>query len=734
MHAPSPSLRRLLAVALGVALLALAASGWLIELKLTAQLDAAARTRMAVPLLSVRDALQGPLAQGLPLASGAALDELLAREAGADAAIVSLAVLDGEGRPVAQVGGGGADHALSQALSSAFGQRVGEVRVGYRLDAERAAVAQWRGELLRAAGVALGLAAALLPLGGRWLRQRPGRAGRAGLLLSAWLVLLLAGFALAGLQAAQQGLRAPLERKALVVGMSLQALIGKAQGLGLTPTELVGVDAQLDALRAEHPELGHLALVDAAGRRLAASGAPEPGLQLPLAGGGHIEVAVSAGFVRAALREAWLDLAVVVVVVAFLARELLRAGLPAAGRDALSLQRLRAPLLLFILAEELTRAFLPGFAQGLGGRGAQAAALAGLPIVVFMAVVALAQAPLAVWAERVGLRRAFGLGGLLAALALAGAAMAPSLPAFIGWRALGGLGWALVFVAAQGVVLAHSSAAERPRAFADFVSAILVAGVCGPPLGGLLVDQLGARAGFAVAALLALLALLCLAGLPAQPPRGAGAAAAAAPPRARLLREPGFRAITLFAALPAKLILAGLCFYLLPLHLQAAGAPAASVGRGQMLYALALLALLPLAARLAADGGEAMQRRLVGGGLCLSALGALGLGAALLSEAVPPAEASAYVALALLGVGQGLAIAAQSSLLASWCAPAIAQWGSGAVFGVYRLLERLGNALGPLLAGVLLLAAGVGAAMSLLGALVMLSGLLFLWRTRRLAS
>ncbi len=741
MTTPAPSLPRLLAVALLVGLLALAASLFLVELKFAAALDAAARTRLAVPLLTVRDALQGPLAQGLPLAGDAALDELLAREARADAAIATLQLRDAEGRVLAQGrgpaagAGSGGERELAQPLLNAFGLRLGEARVSYSLEAERDAQAVLRGQLLQAAAGAALLGLALSLLGRLPGRRSPAPASRPALpLLLGGLLAGLMTFALLGQQAFEQGLRGQLERKAGVLGHSLQGLLLKAQDQGLGLQELVGVDAHFQALRAEHAELGHLALRDAGGCLLAASGMPEPGLRLLLRDGGVLELAVGAGFLRATLHEALLDLAVVFVVVAFLARELLRAGLQggAADADQRALRRLRAPLLLFMLAEELTRAFLPGFALQLGGGTALAAA--GAPIVVFMAVVALGQAPLALWAERIGLRRAFALGSLLGALALGGAATAQSLGGFIAWRALGGLGWALVFVAAQGVVIARSPPAERTRAFADFVSAILVAGVCGPPLGGLLVDQLGARAGFGVAAALALLALLALPGVPAvQPAATAHREGGALRPAAllALLREPGFARIALLAALPAKLILAGLCFYLLPLHLQALGAPAASIGRAQMLYALALLALLPLATRIAERGGLAAQRRLVGGGLCLSALGALGLGAALLAGWQPPAEASVYVALALLGAGQGLSIAAQSSLLAQWCAPALERQGAGLVFGLYRLLERLGNAAGPLLAGALLLWAGRGAAIAGLGALVLLCGLLFLFTSRK---
>ncbi|MBK9360936.1 MAG: hypothetical protein IPM99_07330 [Rubrivivax sp.] len=57
--------------------------------------------------------------------------------------------------------------------------------------------------------------------------------------------------------------------------------------------------------------------------------------------------------------------------------------------------------------------------------------------------------------------------------------------------------------------------------------------------------------------------------------------------------------------------------------------------------------------------------------------------------------------------------------------------GEGAVYGVYRLLERLGNAAGPLLAAVLVMAYGYRWGFIALGGFVCLCGLAFVTATRR---
>jgi MFS family permease len=93
-----------------------------------------------------------------------------------------------------------------------------------------------------------------------------------------------------------------------------------------------------------------------------------------------------------------------------------------------------------------------------------------------------------------------------------------------------------------------------------------------------------------------------------------------------------------------------------------------------------------------------------------------------------------FSAIFLIGLGQSLSIAAQSALVREHCDAEVAVMGEPAVYGVYRLLERLGNALGPLLAGVLVLIFGYRTSFVATGALVLLCGICFVMATRRSAA
>lgn len=401
---------------------------------------------------------------------------------------------------------------------------------------------------------------------------------------------------------------------------------------------------------------------------------------------------------------------------------------PSVGAADAELGKVRAPLFVFILAEELTRSFLPGYVQDLlvPIPGLSPQLVLGLPIALFMLIVALGQPYFGVLSERWGTRRTMFTGAGIAAAGFVASALAVSVLDLLLWRSLCAVGYAMVFVAAQGYVLAHSTLHNRATSFSTFVGAIMVATVCGPSIGGILADNLGERWTFALAAVLALSSLASIRLLPTHQPEAAAPRAAARVPRwsevATLLANRRFLVVTALAAMPAKILLTGLCFYLMPLFVTGNGGSQAMAGRVLMTYGVMVVLFAPLAARWATTR-ERMEW-LVGGGLLLSGLGGLVLLAGSGIEYV-------FAAMALVGAGQALSISAQSALVSEHCGASIAQLGEGAVFGVYRLLERLGNAAGPLLAAGLVMAYGYRSGFVALGGFVCLCGLLFIGLTRR---
>jgi MFS family permease len=390
------------------------------------------------------------------------------------------------------------------------------------------------------------------------------------------------------------------------------------------------------------------------------------------------------------------------------------------------LVRVRAPLFTFILAEELTRPFLPGYVKELlvPLPWLSPEIVVGLPIVLFMLIVALGQPFMGLYAARVGSRKAMVTGAVIAAVGFALSALAQTVLDLMLWRSMCAVGYGIVFVAAQAHTLEYADAANRARSFAVFIGAIMVATVCGPSIGGILADNIGERQTFAIAAVLALASLLTIKSLPDAPSRSSSSQAARMP----RLREIGslivnarFMTLTGLAAMPAKMLLTGVCFYLVPLYLLSIGSTQAMAGRVLMIYGVVMVLMMPLGANLAHS--RARMELLVGVGLLLSGLGGTML---VLGDGVP----WVFAAVGLVGLGQSLSITAQSALVREHCEREIVRMGEPTVYGVYRLLERLGNALGPILAALLVLSLGYRQSFVIAGAAVLACGVLFLLLTR----
>lgn len=388
-------------------------------------------------------------------------------------------------------------------------------------------------------------------------------------------------------------------------------------------------------------------------------------------------------------------------------------------------QAIRPPLFLFMFAHEMTRPFLPAHVERLatGLTWISPEFAVSLTLGLFMAVVAGLQIPLSLMTARWGRRASFLAGATVAVIGYGLGALSPGFISFSLAFALVAVGFAMVFAASQGFIIDRTEGRSRTLGMTVMVGAIMVAALCGPPLGGLLSDRLGSiTALWVIAALTFLSFWLCLAGLPRDE---VGQRKGEAPPRhkkapgrwRRLLGAPVFMTLLVGSALPAKLVLSALCFYLVPVHLLSIGASEAEIGRLQMIYPVATVLLVPLFSRLASRGNRALPY-VVGGQLLTGLASLIVLGGS--------HELAIALVLLVFGVAQAMLITPQASLVGQLVARNGDKLDEDAAYGLYRLIERSGSAIGPVLAGLLLVTAGFVPTVLALGGISVLGGLAFL--------
>ena len=117
-------------------------------------------------------------------------------------------------------------------------------------------------------------------------------------------------------------------------------------------------------------------------------------------------------------------------------------------------------------------------------------------------------------------------------------------------------------------------------------------------------------------------------------------------------------AVTVLAAVPGKLILAGFLFYLVPLYLSELGSRQSVIGWMIMLYGVSTLVCMPFAARFADRSGR--HTAVVAAGGVLAGLGCL----ASLSETMVGGPSNAVmIAILALGFGHALSLTSQIAIV-----------------------------------------------------------------------
>ncbi len=390
------------------------------------------------------------------------------------------------------------------------------------------------------------------------------------------------------------------------------------------------------------------------------------------------------------------------------------------------IEAIRWPFFLVIFADSLSVSFFPFFVESVYTpiAGISREVLVSVPISVFMLVWAIALPFAGAWSDRIGRKRSFLIGASITALGLLMTAAAEGLMSLLAWRSLTALGYAIVFITAQGYVTDNTTQENRTRGMAGFVAGFFGGMLCGAAIGGILAERLGFRTTFIVSAVLGLLAaMFVLRFMEERHSGGTGRKMRFAD--FRLLFHNGrFISVALLAAIPSKLALTGFIYYAVLMYLQNIGTSQGDIGRAMVAYGAAIVLLSPFAARLV-DRARSRGKFVVAGSFLASA----GMLIPYLYGNLPGAVAS----IALLGIGHAVAVPAQLALATEVSRQEVERIGSGAVMGIFRLVERAGNVVGPLLAGALMAlysfeGAVIGMAAINFGAAIAFAFMLFLFR------
>lgn len=388
---------------------------------------------------------------------------------------------------------------------------------------------------------------------------------------------------------------------------------------------------------------------------------------------------------------------------------------PRFGEGSQGVLQLRMVVFLTALSDELVRPFMAVHASQLNGPLLLSTeALAGIPLTTFLLTWALTQPFGAALLQRHGSRLCLiGATGLVG-VSMFATAWTTDWLALTALRGLTGAGFGFVLIFAQTLMLRLGHQSGRAAAIAEFVGAVVAAGICGPVIGGLMTVKLGIPATLVGSGLCALAALALAARQAAIPPPVASRQALSWANLGALAHHRSLMVLLLCSAIPGKLAATAVLLLVVPLAVANMGESASLTGRLLLLYFLAFLLVSRWAGRLS-DRYRARKPFVVTGGL----VSALGCVAGVALDGVWGLVGLSF----LLGLGQ----AWLSSPQIVWATHMADQDHSGTdgelILGIYRLVERFGGALGPLLVAGLVASLGLQASLAVLTAVLVLGSI-----------
>ncbi len=346
--------------------------------------------------------------------------------------------------------------------------------------------------------------------------------------------------------------------------------------------------------------------------------------------------------------------------------------------------------------------------------------LAGIPVAAFMATFAAAQ-PLGPWLmRRFDLRPTLMLAVLVGAGALAGTAWVHEAWVMVTMRAIGGVAYGLALILVQSAVVRFTPPAQRARGLTEVATAIVAAGIVGPPFGGMIAGRVGDSLGMLACSLAMLLAFAALwrLELPSLDQRSAPGTARLAGWKGyvAVMREPRAMCIILGSAVPARLVAVTVLSIVVPLQMRDIGEPAAMAGRILVLYFLCYSLMASVMAHWSDALGD--RRTFIVTGCIVAALACL---------AVPLIGGTVGMAVccALLGAGQATQAPSQIAMVTELFEkkPLESRHASPEqALVAYRLIERFGSVIAPFLTAFAVLWVGLSGAVGAVGVLIAVAG------------
>ncbi len=376
----------------------------------------------------------------------------------------------------------------------------------------------------------------------------------------------------------------------------------------------------------------------------------------------------------------------------------------------------RPAMFVFLFAIDLSMSFLPLHMQLFDAElfGMSRDIVAGLPISAEFLAVGIFLLVAGVWMDRRGWHEPFFVGLFVVGLGSLCSWVTDSALVFILSRALVGAGYGLTLMSAQGLVIRYGGENGRAAGFAALFAGLYSGSICGAAAGAILAERLGYHTVFLIGAVIVMLlvafswkflrTVIDLHASAAKPAARQPRKKVELLPLLKFLGNPVFVALNLLSSLPAAIAVAGFLHFFTPVYLDQIGIRDSTIGQVLILYGICLIYFGPLIGRLIDRTDNKKYYMLVGG-----VLGGLSFATFNTDFGI----ASVIVSVFLLGLSSSFVLSSQSTIVLELRQSR--ELGEGTALGIFRSISRIGQVVGPIIFGWILLSGNLTEVINLFG-------------------
>ncbi len=367
---------------------------------------------------------------------------------------------------------------------------------------------------------------------------------------------------------------------------------------------------------------------------------------------------------------------------------------------------------LGVFVEALNVSFLPQYFKKLATVASANPSLVSMLFTVFFAFFVLALLPSGQYAQSRGVKPLLVGGAMLSAVGMLLMAFVTNFYAMFVIRAIGGFGQGMLYIGVQSYILELATNNKKTQGAAIIVFSYNGGMIAGSAFGSLLATYAGIKSVFAIAGTICLFALWY-----AQQiiPRLRINKKASAPQQkidahSRIhnwlgaVKDFQFVSSVLLIGIPTKGILTGVTVFALPLLLSRQNYAQEEIGQILMFYAAGVLISSSYISRLVdriGKTGEILCLGSLGSGVGLILIGLMGCNQALGSQFSYLPTLFLIAGLTTLGLAHGFIHAPIVTYITDSQTARV--FGKSSAASLYRLLERIGHVIGPIIVGQLLL-------------------------------